>query len=399
LTFTQYPSFKETGFECLKIQNTKARTEMPARKQSPKTVSAPVVQAPATPAPVKRSTKTSPKAALAKAASEATTEPTATLPTSTEKTYTEEEIEFFRGCMSEEASERISSVAHLQYYITRGNVPICETPEGFVYREGLAHRFKELQRLKGIVSRADKDPVDYKDHGVDKTISRQELRKMESSFFNELKRIPALLDHGLEETRRREKREFKAQRIEDKVRESRGLLVIRKEILEAMKGSIGKAANLGSSETKKTRTGIHHVHHYQFTGSNLDAVLAMYKRPLPTVRSTVVNILMRYMDEKGIPRGVGKKGEHSKYFSMPKEFVVAFKKVVAREAVDINVEHMIFPEIQKLINYITEPFTGKLSEKEKDDVLTDISMVDFSKAAAQEVKEARAREARETASR
>jgi hypothetical protein len=372
---------------------------MPARKQSPKTVATtPAPQAPAPQATItKRQTKTSPKAAVAKAASEPTVDPTVTRPETLEKTYTEEEIEFFRFCMSEEASERISSVPHLQYYITRGSVPVCDPPEGFAYREGLAHRFKELQRLKGIVSRADKDPVDYKDHGVDKTISRQELRKMESGFFNELKRIPALLDHGLEETRRREKRESKAQRLEDKVRENRNLLVIRKEILDAMRGSIGKAANLGSSETKKTRTGIHNIRHYQFTSLNLDAMLAMYKRPLPTVRSTVVNILMRYMDEKGIPRGVGKKGEHSKYFSMPKEFVDAFKKVVGKKNVDINVEHMIFPEIQKLIFYITEPFTGTLSEKEKEEILTDVSLVEFSKSAAQEVKEARAKEAREAA--
>lgn len=354
---------------------------MAPKKQSPKP------QVATTP---RRQSKTSPKPAVAKAATEATIEPTATRPQTVEKTYTEDEIEFFRSCLEEEACDRISSTAHLQYYITRGSVPICETPEGFVYREGLAHRFKELQRLKGIVSRADKDPVDYKDHGVDKTISRQELRKMESSFFSELKRLSTVLEHGLDETERREKRELKEQRIEDKVRGNRNLLVIRKEILDAMKGSIGKTAVLGTTETKKTRTGLHQVRHYRFTSQNLEQVLAMYKRTLPTVRSNVVNLLMRYTSEKGIPLGVGKKGEQSKYFSMPKEFVDAFKKIVGKKAVDINVEHMIFPEVQKLIGLITEPFSGNLSSKDKEDILTDISLVDFSKAAAREVKEAAA---------
>jgi len=342
----------------------------------------------------RRQTKTSPKVAIAKAATEITSEPTATRAQTLEKTYSPEETEFFRMCLQEEACERISSTYHLQYYMTRGPIPICEVPEGFVYREGLAHRFKELQRLKGIVSRADKDPVDYKDHGVDKTISRHELRKMESALFSELKRLPSILEHGLSETQRREKRELKEQRIEKKVHEGHNLLVIRKEILNVMKGSIGKSANLSNMETKKTRTGIHDVAHYKFTNQNLDQGLAMFKRSLPTVRNNVVNLLMRYTSEKGISLGVGKKGEQSKHFSMPKEFVDAFKKIVGDKAVDINVEHMIFPEIQKLIGIITTPFQDTLSEKDKEDILTDISLVDFAKAAAREVKEIAAREAK-----
>lgn len=354
---------------------------MPSKKQSPaKPVAAPIVS--------RKQSKASPKAAVAKAATEATVEPTSTRPQTVEKTYNEDEMEFFRSCLEEEACQRISSTSHLQYYITRGPLPISDVPEGFMYREGLAHRFKELQRLKGIVSRSDKDPVDYKDHGVDKTISRQEFRKMESAFFAELKRLPALLEHGLDESKRREKRELKEQRIDEKVRNAQNLLVIRKEILDAMKGAIGKSATLGDMETKKTRTGLHQIRHYKFTGQNLDSALAMYKRHLPTVRSNVVNLIMRYTAENGIPLGVGKKGEQSKYFSMPKDFVTAFKKVVGKNAVDINVEHMIFPEVQKLIGIITEPFAGNLSEKDKDDILTDISLVDFAKAAAREAKEA-----------
>jgi len=358
---------------------------MPPKKNSPtKTVAQPVVAE-----PVKKNTKLSPKAAVAKAAIvvEHTADNTVDHSNVQEKTFSTEEVEFFRACLEEEASQRISSTSHLQFYITRGSVPPCEVPEGFVYREGLAARVREIQRLKGIVSSAGKDPVDYKDHGVDKTISRKELRSMESSILAELKRLPAMLEHGIEESMKREKRELKEARIEEKVQKGENLLVIRKEILEAMKGSIGKSATLGDTESKKTRTGIHQVRHYKFSDKNLDSALAMFKRPLPTVRSNVVNLLMRYMSEKRIPLGVGKKGETSVTFSMPKEFTEAFKKVVGKKETDVNPEKMIFSDVQKLIGLITEEFTGKLSEKDRDDIMTDISMVDFSKFAAKEVRE------------
>lgn len=365
---------------------------MPPKKNSPtKTVAQPVVAEPA-----KKNTKMSPKAAIVKAATvEPTVEPTVDQSNVQEKSFSPEEVEFFRACLEEEASQRISSTSHLQFYITRGPVPPCELPEGFVYREGLVSRVREIQRLKGIVSSAGKDPVDYKSHGVDKTISRKELRAMESSLLSELKRLPAMLEHGIEESMKREKRELKEARIEEKVQKGENLLVIRKEILEAMKGSIGKSATLGDTESKKTRTGIHQVRHYKFSDKNLDGALAMFKRPLPTVRSNVVNLLMRYMSEKRIPLGVGKKGETSVTFSMPKEFTEAFKKVVGKKDTDVNPEKMIFSDVQKLIGLITEEFTGKLSDKDRDDIMTDITMVDFSKFAAKEVRE---REQKATAS-
>jgi len=352
----------------------------PKTKNSPAKSAAPVVAEPA-----KKATKMSPKAAVAKAA---TVEPTVDNTVVTqEKTFSPEEIEFFRLCLEEEAGQRISSPAHLQYYITRGSVPPCELPEGFVYREGLASRIREIQRLRGIVSSAGKDPVDYKDHGVDKTISRKDLRALESALIAEVKRLPAMLDHGIEESNKREKRELKEARIEDKVQRGENLLVVRKEILDAMKSSLGKSATLGESETKKTRTGIHQVRHYKFTDKNLDAVLAMFKRSLPTVRSNVVNLLMRYMSEKKIPLGVGKKGEASATFSMPKEFVTAFKKVVGSKKVEVDTEKMIFSDVQKLIGYITEEFTGSLSDKDRDDIMADIALVDFAKSAAKEIRE------------
>jgi hypothetical protein len=113
----------------------------------------------------------------------------------------------------------------------------------------------------------------------------------------------------------------------------------------------------------------------------------MFKRTLPTVRTTVVNLLMRYMAEKKIPLGVGKKGEASATFSMPKEFVTAFKKVVGSKKVDVDTEKMIFSDVQKLIGYITEDFTGTLSEKDRDDIMTDISLIDFSRMASKELRE------------
>jgi hypothetical protein len=358
----------------------------PKSKNSPATKTpAPVAPAPAVEAP-KKTSKMSPKAAVAKAATvEPTVENAAVVQ---EKTFSPEEVEFFRSCLEEEAAERISSTSHLQFYITRGSSAPCDVPEGFVYREGLAQRIKEIQRIKGIVSSAGKDPVDYKDHGVDKTISRKELRAMESALIAEIKRLPAMLEHGMEEASKREKRELKEARIEDKVNRGEKLLVIRKEILDAMKGSLGKSANLAQTETKKTRTGIHQVPHYKFTDKNLDATLAMYKRSLPTVRSNVVSLLMRYMSEKQLPLGVGKKGEPSITFSMPKEFVEAFKKVSGKKAHDVNVEKMCFSDVQRLIGLITEDFTGQLNEKDRDDVMTDITLVDFAKLAAKEVKAA-----------
>jgi hypothetical protein len=355
--------------------------EMPLKKNSPAKTSAPAPVA----EPAKKPNKMSPKAAVAKAA---TVEPTVDNTVVTqEKSFTSEEIEFFRLCLDEEAGQRISSPSHLQFYLTRGPVPPCDLPEGFVYRDGLANRLREIQRLRGIVSSAGKDPVDYKDHGVDKTISRKELRALESSLIAEVKRLPAMLEHGIEETNKREKRELKESRIEDKVQKGENLLVIRKEVLDAMKSSLGKSATLGETETKKTRTGIHQVRHYKFTDKNLDAVLAMFKRSLPTVRSNVVNLLMRYMSEKKIPLGVGKKGEASATFSMPKEFVTAFKKVVGSKKVEIDTEKMIFSDVQKLIGYITEDFTGTLTEKDRDDIMADIALVDFAKSASKEARE------------
>jgi hypothetical protein len=355
---------------------------MPLKKNSPVKPAAPAPVA----EPAKKPSKMSPKAAVAKAA--ATVEPTVEQNAVTqEKSFTSEEIEFFRLCLDEEASQRISSPSHLNFYITRGSVPPCDLPEGFVYRDGLANRIREIQRLRGIVSSAGKDPVDYKDHGVDKTISRRELRALESGLIAEVKRLPAMLEHGIDESTRREKRELKESRIEDKVQRGENLLVVRKEILDAMKSSLGKSATLGDTETKKTRTGIHQVRHYKFTDKNLDVVLSMFKRPLPTVRSNVVNLLMRYMSEKKIPLGVGKKGEASATFSMPKEFVAAFKKVSGGKKVDIDTEKMIFSDVQKLIGYITEDFTGTLSEKDRDDIMGDIALIDFAKSAAKEVRE------------
>jgi len=360
---------------------------MPPKKNSP-VKNAPAAPAAAAAEPAKKVSKMSPKAAVAKAATvEPTFDNTVDQASTQEKSFTAEEIDFFRLCLEEEAGQRISSPSHLQFYITRGPSAPCDLPEGFVYREGLASRIRELQRLRGIVSSAGKDPVDYKDHGVDKTISRKGLRALESALIAEVKRLPAMLEHGIEESNKREKRELKEARIEEKVQKGEKLLVIRKEILDAMKSSIGKSATLGESEMKKTRTGIHQVRHYKFSDKNLDTVLAMYKRSLPTVRTTVVNLLMRYMSEKKIPLGVGKKGESSATFSMPKEFVTAFKKVVGSKKVDVDTEKMIFSDVQKLIGYITEDFTGSLSDKDRDDIMTDISLIDFSRLAAKEVRE------------
>jgi len=239
-----------------------------------------------------------------------------------------------------------------------------------------------------MVARSHRDPVDYKDkNGVDRTISSRELRTMENELYSELKRLPQRLEGGLKESSVRNKQREKEQRIERKVHEGVGLMTIRKEILEAMRGSIGKSAILGETETKKTRTGLHNVQHFNFTGQNLDAALAMFKRSLPTVRSNVINLLMRYMSEKGITLGVGKRGDASSQFTMPKEFVDAFKKVVGKKPVDVDVEKMVFSDIQKMIALICEPFTGKLSEKDKEEILTDISLVDFARAAVKQAKE------------
>jgi hypothetical protein len=334
--------------------------------------------------------KMSPKAAATKAATvEPTVEQTVEQINAAqeEKAYSEDELKLFREWLDEEACDRIASTDHLNFYMTRGSKCPCDVPEGFVYREGMAHRYTELQRLRGIVSSANKDPVDYKYHGEDRTISRKELRQMESAYKNELKHLPAMLEHGLEESVKRERREIKEARIEGKVQKGENLLVIRKEILDSMKGALGKAAVLGETETRKTRTGLHQVPHYKFTSQNLDVALAMFKQPLPTVRSNVINLLMRYMSEKKLPMTVGKKDEESKTFSMPPEFVTAFKKVVGSRKVEVNVERMIFSDVQKLLGLITEEFSGKLDDRQKEAILTDISLVDFAKAASKEARE------------
>lgn len=365
---------------------TAAKTSPAAKPAAP----APAPAAAATPAaaPKKGSNKMSPKAAVAKAA---TVEPTVEqtmeqINAAQEKVYTEDEIKLFREWLEEEASDRIASTSHLNWYMTRGFKAPCDVPEGFVYREGMAHRYTEILRLRGIVSSANKDPVDYKHHGEDRTISRKDVRAMESAYKTELKRLHVMLEHGLEESAKREKKEVKEARIEEKVQKVEKLLTIRKEILDAMKGSLGKAAIQGEVETRKTRTGLHQVPHYKFTNQNLDGALAMFKQPLPTVRPNVVNLLMRYMSEKKLPLGISKKGEDTS-FSMPAEFVAAFKKVVGSKKVDLNVEKMRSSDVQTLVGLITEPFSGKLDDKQKELIMTDISLIDFARACSKEVHE------------
>jgi len=207
---------------------------------------------------------------------------------------------------------------------------------------------------------------------------------MESAYKTELKRLHVMLEHGLEESAKREKKEVKEARIEEKVQNAEKLLIIRKEILDAMKGSLGKAATQSDVETRKTRTGLHQIPHYKFTNQNLDGALAMFKQPLPTVRPNVVNLLMRYMSEKKLPLGISKKGEVSS-FSMPSEFVTAFKKVVGSKKVDLNVEKMRSSDVQTLVGLITEPFSGKLDDKQKELIMTDISLIDFARACSKEV--------------
>lgn len=369
---------------------------MPAAKTAAKTSPAKAAPA-AAPAPAaaanpekgkKASTKMSPKAAVAKAA---TVEPTVEqtmeqINAAQEKVYSEDEIKLFREWLEEEASDRIASTSHFDWYMTRGSKCPCDVPEGFVYREGMAHRYSEILRLRGIVSGANKDPVDYKHHGEDRTISRKELRDIESAYKKELKHLHVMLEHGLEESAKREKREVKEARIEEKVQKGEKLLVIRKEILDAMKGGLGKAAILADTETRKTRTGLHQIPHYKYTNQNLDVALAMFKQPLPTVRSNVVNLVMRYMTEKKLPLGINR-GEDKTFFSMPTEFVAGFKKVVGSKKVDVNVEKMLSTDVQKLINLITEEFTGKLDDKQKELIMTDISLVDFARACNKEIRE------------
>jgi hypothetical protein len=303
------------------------------------------------------------------------------------RTFSPEEISFMQQCIEEETCRRITGADHLSFYLTRSHVP-AEVREATGYQDGLVHRLRDVMRLNRMVARSHRDPVDYKDkNGVDRTISARELRAMENELYNELKRLPQRLEGGLKETSIRNKQREKEQRIEKKVQDGVGLLTIRKEILEAMRGSIGKSAILGETETKKTRTGLHNVQHFKFTGQNLDAALAIFKKSLPTVRSNVINLLMRYMSEKGITLGVGKRGDIKSQFSMPKEFVDAFKKVVGKKPVDVDVEKMVFSDIQKMISLICEPFSGKLSEKDKEEILTDISLVDFARAAVKQAKE------------
>lgn len=303
------------------------------------------------------------------------------------RAFSPEEVEFMQQCVEEETCRRITGADHLSFYLTRSHVP-SEVREIDGYQDGLVHRLREIMRLNRMVARSHRDPVDYKDkNGVDRTISTRELRTMENELYAELKRLPQRLEGGLKESSIRNKQRDKEQRIEKKVHEGAGLLTIRKEILEAMRGSIGKSAILGEVESKKTRTGLHNIQHFKFTGQNLDAALAMFKRTLPTVRSNVINLLMRYMSEKGITLGVGKRGDVNSQFSMPKEFVDAFKKVVGKKPVDVDVEKMVFSDIQKMIALICEPFSGKLSEKDKEEILTDISLVDFARSAVKQAKE------------
>lgn len=350
----------------------------PATKTSPKATT----KAPAS------TSKTSPKVAVAPAPVENPTIENTHVPR--EKVYTPEELAFFQECLEEESRDRISGCDALDFYITRGACPV-DAPAGFVYREGLIFRIKELLKLRGIMANSHKDPFNYKDrNGNDKTMSRKEVRQMESALYAELRRLPTVLQNGIDESAKRRKQADKEERIEKKVQEASGLLVFRKEILEVMKGALGKSAVLGDTEVKKTRTGLHNVQHYKYTSQNLDSGLAMFKRQLPTVRPSAINLLMRYMSEKKLPLGVGKKGEASTYFSMPKEFVTAFKKMVGKEPVDIDVEKMIFPDTNKLVNLITQPFSGSLSEKDKEDIMTDISLIDFAKMAAKEIPKTQA---------
>lgn len=351
-----------------------AKTEVSSKKTSPKKVVVPVSGVPE------------------RTASEVvpiTEQPTLAV----EKTLTQVEIDTLNHYLNEENRGRIVGTDHLDYWISRqGPADQLTIPEGFEYTSGFAARLKNIFSLIRIVTTAgNKDAVDYVDKfsGEKKTITRAELRNMERGLISELKKIPQMLEHGMVTEERRRKNENSANRLENQVRESRRLMVFKKEIAAVLKGAIGKTPALDSVTSRKTRTsGVQDVYKYKFLNTALDGTLSSFRKGLPLVRSSIVGIMMLYVSEAGIHPKV-KKGDVPEYFSMPSPFVAAYKKISKGADATIDPSKMTLGEIQRMISAITEPYTKELSEEERQMVIQDFELIRLAREALRQEREAK----------
>lgn len=311
-----------------------------------------------------------------------------------EKVLSAEEIDVLNHYINEEHAGRIIGADHVDFVVSRpADAAGLTIPEGFVYQAGFIQRFDEICKMVAKAAKAgNKDTFDYTDAaGEKKSFTRAELKEAQRKFKADLKNLRQMLDRGLAMEDKRKKSAVANNRIEKQIKGDKNgatrLLVLKKEIAAVLKGAVGKTPAVESKDTKRTRTGMQEVFKYKFLGTGLDTSLAAFKKGLPMVRPSVVSLLMIYLSECGIHPKVCKKGEQPEFFSLPANFVSAFKKVAPKA--DVDPAKMTFSDVQRMIHLITDASDKKLSQEEQDAVLGDFDMIRLARDTRRQEREAK----------
>lgn len=312
-----------------------------------------------------------------------------------EKVLSAEEIEVLNHYLNEEHCGRVINPDHVEFLMVRpADSTGMTVPEGFTYHAGFVHRFDEICKMVAKAAKAgNKDTIDYTDaSGEKKSFTRAELKEAQRKFKADLKNLRDMLTRGQAMEDKRKKSAVADNRIKKQIKGDKNgatrLFALKKEIAAVLKGAVGKTPAIESTESKRTRTGVQEVFKYKFTATGLDGSLAAFKKGLPMVRASVVSLMMIYLAECGIHPKVCKKGEQPEFFSLPANFVSAFKKVAPKA--DVDPAKMTFSDVQRMIHLITDVSDKKLSQEEQDSVQGDFDMIRLARDARRQEREAKA---------
>lgn len=343
------------------------------------------------------SKKASPKRVVPEAVVSAPTQVEETVnapPTQVEKVervLSADEVDILNHYLNEEHSGRVTGPDQLEYIMVR---PLEATgvtvPEGFVYQAGFVHRFDEICKMVAKAAKAgNKDTIDYTDaSGTKKSFTRSELKESQRRYKADLKNLHSMLSRGLAMEDKRKKSAVANSRIEKQIKDGSKLLVIKKEIAAVLKGAVGKTPAVDSRESKRTRTGMQEVFKYKFLGTGLETSLHAFKKGIPMVRASVVSLMMIYLAECGVHPKVCKKDEKPEFFSLPANFVTAFKKVAPKA--DVDPSKMTFSDVQRMIHLIADVSGKELGEEEQKTVLADFDMIRLARDTRRQEREVRA---------
>lgn len=312
-----------------------------------------------------------------------------------EKVLSAEEIDILNHYLNEEHCGRVITPDHVEFLMVRPADSTGMTlPDGFTYQAGFVHRFDEICKMVAKAAKAgNKDTIDYTDaSGERKSFTRAELKEAQRKFKSDLKSLRDMLTRGQAMEDKRKKSAVADNRIKKQIKGDKNgetrLFALKKEIAAVLKGAVGKTPAIESTESKRTRTGVQEVFKYKFLGTSLDGSLSAFKKGLPMVRASIVSLMMIFLAECGIHPKVCKKGEQPEFFSLPANFVSAFKKIAPKA--DVDPAKMTFSDVQRMIHLITDVSEKKLSQEEQDAVQGDFDMIRLARDARRQEREAKA---------